>query len=257
MPAKNKMESPLYYFYNDVVNQKQPPVLLIHGAGGFHLSWPPHIRRMQGRSAYALDLNGHGKSQGPGHETIEEHVEDVLHFMNSLALEQVVLAGHSMGGAIILQIALKYPQRVSGLILVSTGAKLRVNPSLLDAASKADTFSHAVDLVIDSSFSRHVDIRIRELSRQRMMQIDPRALHADLLACHSFNVLDSLPGMSAPTMILCGEEDVMSPPKYSQTLHEQISNSRLELIPEAGHMLMLEKPKEVKDFMNDFLELLE
>ena len=76
----------LNYFVHEVEQSNRPPLILIHGAGGFHLSWPPHVRRLPDCTVYALDLNGHGKSIGKGRSTVDEHVQDILKFMNELGL---------------------------------------------------------------------------------------------------------------------------------------------------------------------------
>jgi pimeloyl-ACP methyl ester carboxylesterase len=247
----------LNYFVHEAEHTTRPPLILIHGAGGFHLSWPPHIRRLRDHTVYALDLNGHGASIGDGRVTVDDHVQDVLKFMDELGLQSACLAGHSMGGGIALTMAVHHAGRVDGLLLVSTGAKLRVAEALLDAASRVDTFSKAVEMVIENSFSKHVDLRVKGLTKQRMALTNPQTLRADLLACHSFDILGSLPDISAPTLILCGSEDAMTPSKYSQTLCDQVPGARFELIPHAGHMLMLEKPEVVRKLMDEFLGSLE
>lgn len=247
----------LHYFVHETKDVNRPPLILIHGAGGFHLSWPPHLRRLHERTVYALDLNGHGKSTGNGRLTVDEHLLDVLQFMDVLGVQSACLAGHSMGGAIAIAMAVRHPQRVNGLVLVGTGAKLRVAPAMLDAASQRETFPQAVEMVIENSFSSHVDLRVKELTKQRMLSMLPQTLHADLQACDSFNMLDSLPCISAPTLILCGTEDMMTLPKYSQAMRDKIPGARMELISNAGHMLMLEKPDIVQELLEDFSESLE
>lgn len=240
-------------YFSHKENTDRPPLIFIHGAGGNYLSWPAHIRRIQGPTIYALELNGHGRSKGDGRSTIQEHVWDVLQFMDSLEIKQAVLIGHSMGGAIALTLALEDQARIDKLILIGTGAKLRVAPELLQAASKPETFSKAVDLIIDISFNKNADERVKELTRRHMLGTNPKTLHADLLACDSFNVVDSISRLSVPTLILCGEKDRMTPVKFSQTLHEKIPGSRLELIPNAGHFLMQEKEDELIKLLGSFL----
>lgn len=252
--AVNKMNADLHYFVHKVENKKYPPVILIHGAGGFHLSWPPGIRRIPDRNIFALDLNGHGKSKGNGRVSINEHANDVLQFMDALNLKSAVFAGHSMGGAVALSIAIQQPSCVNGLILVGTGAKLGVSPALLEASSRVETFPAAVEMVIENSFSHYADSRIKELTKQQMLRTNPHTLHADFLACHSFNVLDSISYISTPTLVVCGMEDQMTPVKFSKTLHDRIPNSKMELIPNAGHMLMLEKPRQMLQLVADFLK---
>ena len=241
-----------YFTHGEITNR--PPVIFIHGAGGSHLSWHPHIRRIKGERVYALDLNGHGKSRGEGRKNIAEHAQDVLQFMDSLGIHNAILAGHSMGGGIALTIAIENPQRVHRLVLVGAGGKLRVAPVLLEAASKAETFPKAVDIIIENSFSKFADPRVTQLTKERMLTTPPASMHADFLACDSFNALSSLHSIQTRTLILCGSEDKMTPPKYSQSLHEAIPNSIYELIPEAGHMLMLEKPEATLSALEKFLQ---
>ena len=118
----------LYYFAHEAKEQidNRPPVILLHGAGGTHLSWPPQIRRLAGEKIYALDLPGHGKSEGSGRQSVDEYAEDVVAFMKELNIPAAVLVGHSMGSAMALTLALKYSKQVLGLGLLGSGPRLRV-----------------------------------------------------------------------------------------------------------------------------------
>jgi pimeloyl-ACP methyl ester carboxylesterase len=243
----------LLHYFSHGEDTSRPPVIFIHGAGGSHLSWPPQMRRMKDQRVYALDLNGHGGSKGDGRKTIDEHAQDILQFMDSLDISRAALAGHSMGGAIALTIALQNPERVDALVLVGAGARLRVTPALLRTTSSAETFPQAVDIVIENSFSHYADARVKELTRQRMLTMSQPALYADFLACDSFDMLSALGAIEARTLILCGSEDKMTPPKYSQSMRDLMPDARFELIADAGHMLMLEKPVEVERLVSGFI----
>src|SRR5512139_1972635 len=107
------------------------PVLLIHGAGESHLVWPFGLRRLPGTIVYAIDLPGHGKSAGPGRITIADYAEWLVSWLDTRRVPAAVLIGHSMGGAIAQWLALTCPDRTAALVLVATGAKLRVAPQLL------------------------------------------------------------------------------------------------------------------------------
>ena len=103
----------------------RPVTLVIHGAGGTHLDWPAEIRRMPELNTIIVDLPGHGKSSRRGtQQHVGAYASDMLALLDALKLQQVIVAGHSMGGAIAQTLALQHPDRVLGLILICTGAKL-------------------------------------------------------------------------------------------------------------------------------------
>ena len=242
----------LYYFAHEANNHSRPSVILIHGAGGSHLSWPPQLRRLHDQRMFALDLPAHGKSEGIGHHAIEDYVHDVLEFMSEIGVYSAILVGHSMGSAVALLAAICFPERVIALALVGSGRRLRVAPALLRAASDSSTFESAVRMINDASFSSQ-SVRIKELSTQRMMETRPAVLYGDLIACEAFDVMDQLSKLSLPTLIVCGSDDKMTPLRYSEFLRDHIAGACLEVVPNAGHMVMLEQPNIMSDLLADFL----
>jgi pimeloyl-ACP methyl ester carboxylesterase len=243
----------IYYFAHEAENKTRPPVILIHGAGGSQLSWPPQIRRLNGQRVLTVDLPGHGKSEGAGRQEISEYALDILAFMKALKLRGAVVVGHSMGSAIALTLAVQYPKQVLGLGLLGSGAKLRVAPAILDLTANTGTFSNAVELVINHSFSEQADSQLKKLSIKQMLETRTPVLHGDFLACNAFNILNELPRIQTRTLILCGEKDAMTPPKFSEALRDGIPGAQLEIVPEAGHMLMLEQPEAVAKSLEQFL----
>ena len=243
----------LYYFAHEADNFLRPPVILIHGAGGTHLHWPPQIRRLPNQRIFAVDLPGHGKSGGVGHQTIDDYAGHILDFMKAVRLNTAVLIGHSMGSAIALTAALRSPKQVSALGLVGSGSKLRVSPVILQNASDPSTFMDAVHMVSDFSYSEHARIRLKEQGEQKLSETRPTVLYGDFLACDAFNVTDQLSKISAPTLIVCGADDKMTPQKYSELLRDDIPNARMEIVANAGHMVMLEQPEMVAMLLADFL----
>ena len=243
----------LYYFAHQADNATRPPVVLIHGAGGHHLYWPPQVRRLHDQRIFTVDLPGHGKSTGLGHQTIEDYSGEIIEFLKALKLNAAILIGHSMGGAISLKAALQFPKRVLGLGLVGSGARLRVNSTLLHSASNPATFAESTRLVTDLSFSPNANPRLKELAMQRMTETRPSVLYGDFLACDAFDVRNRLSTISVPTLILCGAEDKMTPVKNSVYLRDNIPGARMEILPGAGHMLMLEQPDRVAELLADFL----
>jgi len=246
----------LNYFAHEAEghNKKRPPIILIHGAGGNHLSWPPQVRRMADEKIYALDLPGHGKSEGGGKHSIDEYAEDVLAFMKELDIRAAVLAGVSMGSGIALTLALKYPRKVLGLGLLGGGAKLRVAPSILETAGNPNTFESTVDIITENCFSANAALSLKQLSKQHMLEIRPPVLLGDFLACNSFDVTSELEKIKIPATIICGIEDKMTPVKFSESLHNGIANSQLHVIENAGHLVMAEQPDVVAGLLKNFID---
>jgi pimeloyl-ACP methyl ester carboxylesterase len=246
----------LYYFFHEPQDRaaKRPPVILIHGAGGNHLSWPPQIRRLADGRIYALDLPGHGKSEGVGKHSVDEYADDVIAFMKELKIREAVIVGISMGSAIALTLALKYPKKVLGLGLLGSGAKLLVAPAILETAGNVNTFESAVDMINENCFSANTPQSLLELSKRQMMEIRPPVLQGDFLACNVFDVVGQLENIILPTLIICGAEDKMTPVKFSELLHARIVNSQLHIVDHTGHMVMLEQPDFVAELLKKFID---
>lgn len=243
----------LYYFEHRGNDTYKPPIVLIHGAGGSHLHWPAPIRRLSEYFVYAVDLPGHGKSEGRGQQAIEAYAESIIEWMHAIKLRQAIFIGHSMGGAIALSLGLQYPDLVIGLGLVGSGARLKITPALLDISGREESFSSTVETIIEWAFDPHADPGLVELATKRMAEIRPSVLHSDFVACNTFNVLNEIKQLGIPTFMLCGENDRLTPPRYSQYLADNIPNSEIVIIPEAGHMVQLEKPDQVANAIADFV----
>jgi len=244
----------VHYTLHSSDKKNRPPVLLVHGAGGSHLSWHPHLRRLRGETVYALDLPGHGQSEGEGRQSIQEYAEDVIRFMDAANIQMAVLAGISMGSAIALTLALNHPERIAGLVLIGGGAKMRVAPSILETVGNPDTFEAAVETINVNSFAPAVSKDLLRLSKQELLKMPPSVLLSDFLACSQFDVSERLLEIKTPALILCGGHDRMMPPKFSHTLRDALPNARLLIIEDAGHMAQLERPDEVAEAMKQFLD---
>lgn len=231
------------------------PVVLLHGAGGMHLTWPPEIRRIPGYRLYALDLPGHGKSDEVGGlQSIAAYAQRVQVWSEAIGLSRAVFVGHSMGGAIALEMALQFPEQVLGLGLIGTGARLRVHPDMLAAAATPTTFYKAIESIVSWSFSPQASPRLVELVGQRFGEVRPSVLHGDLIACDSFDASESLEKIGCPVLVMCGTEDRMTPLRASQFLSSQIPSAQLVTIEDAGHMVMLEQPQTAAAALLAFLQ---
>jgi len=229
-----------YQLHHAAPRPAGPPLVLVHGAGGNLMHWPGILRRLPGHTVYALDLPGHGKSAGAGRAEIGAYAEVLRGFAEALGLVPFVLAGHSMGGAIALEFALRYPMRLAGLILVGTGAKLRVATEILTGI--LDDYTGSTELLAQWAHGARVDPNLLRLYVRRLREVNPQVIHGDFVACDAFDRRADVSRIALPTLILCGDADRMAPVKFSQFLHEQIAGSQFIVVPGAGHMVMLEQP---------------
>ena len=228
------------------------PLLLVHGAGGTLTHWPPHLRRLPGRTVIAPDLPGHGQSTGAGLASIAEYGTWLVALLDALHIDRAVLAGHSMGGAIVLDVARRFPARVAALALLATGPTLRVAPALLDGL-RSD-FAATTARIARLAYSRTVADEPVAAYAAQLQTVDPALLVADFQACNAFDVREQLAAVTAPTLILVGTEDRMTPPALSRALHAGLPDSTLTILDGAGHMLMLEQEAAVMAELDTFLK---
>jgi pimeloyl-ACP methyl ester carboxylesterase len=228
------------------------PIVYIHGAGGSHQHWLYQVRDNPHSPSYALDLPGHGWSEGPGRDSIQAYGDWLVSFLDITGLDRAVLAGHSMGGGIALDVALRHPARVAGLGLVATGARLRVAPTILDGFRQDP--ERTVGLVTQWAYGPEAPADLVRRGRRQMEAVPGHVFYADYAACDRFDVMARLGDIIAPVVVVCGTKDVMTPPKYSAYLRDHISGAELHLIEGAGHMVMLEKPEEVVNALAALIE---
>jgi pimeloyl-ACP methyl ester carboxylesterase len=230
-----------------------PPLVCVHGAGGSHEYWGYQRRDLAaiGR-VIALDLPGHGRSPGEGAAQVATYSAALLAALDALELEQAILLGHSMGGAVALWTALHAPARVRGLALLSTGARLPVMPALF-AYLEQGQFTAAVEAIVQRSFGHAAPPQARAAARQTFLRTPPAVLSADLHACAAYTVRERLGDIACPTLVVCGDEDAVTPLKFSHTLHQQIAGAALVVVPGAGHMALLEQPEVVNAALRNFV----
>jgi pimeloyl-ACP methyl ester carboxylesterase len=229
-----------------------PPLVCIHGAGGTHSHWGYQLRDLSSvASVYALDLPGHGRSPLPGRANIAEYCAAMLALLDALGLERAWLAGHSMGGAIALSAALTRPERVAGLALVGSGARLRVAPAILDGL--AGDYAATVRLIVRSSYAPGTPDDLLARAEADYARCDPQVYRNDFLACDGFDLRARLGELACPVAVVCGDADRMTPPRYSQELCDGIAGARLTIVAGAGHMAPIERPAAVSAALRELL----
>ena len=162
-----------------------------------------------------------------------------------------MIAGHSLGGAIALMMALEYGNELSGLILIGTGARLRVHPTFLTEAVQSPDAArrHLVEICV---IPEHIPALTEAILQEQEMP-EAGILYRDLKACDIFDVISQLQEITLPTLILCGNEDRLTPPKYSQFLADKITGAKLQIIPRAGHYVMRERGEMVNRAIEEWV----
>jgi pimeloyl-ACP methyl ester carboxylesterase len=230
-------------------------LVFIHGSGGDHLLWNYQRRFFENsHNVVAVDLPGHGEAGSDGEDSIGAYVGHLLNLLRALPGDVYCLFGHSLGGAIVQEFALLHPQYVEALVLVGTGARLRVLPEILEGIQ--ERFEGTARVICDYAFSKKTSRDMIEKGIESMLQARPVVLYGDFAACNRFDIMDRIGTIRVPTLVVCGGDDVLTPPKYANFLAEKIEGARLEIIEGAGHMVMVEKPDEFNRRVMEFLQTL-
>lgn len=231
-------------------------VVFIHGTGGDREDWRGQLDGLSGvANMLALELPGHGASEPPGESSVPAFSQWVIDFINELGLKKVMLVGCSLGSAITQWIALNAARPwLVAIGLVGAGARLRVHPAFLQGL-KEDS-ARALNMVADFCLSDAPDPALRLKVTEKLLKCGPDLIYNDLYACNEFDVMDKVNTISLPTCIIVGEQDKLTPVKYSKYLNEVIEGSRLSVIPHAGHLVSMEQPEAFNKSLRDFLETL-
>ena len=230
------------------------PFVCIHGAGDSARAWREQVAYF-GERMHALDLPGHGERPDtlPEVASVADYARAVHAIVTQeLHLEKPIIVGHSLGGLIALQMGLDFGAELGGLVLIGTGARMRVLPALLEAARIEP--EQALSTLKHFSVSQQSDAALP--TRLLNEGINPGAgiLYRDLMACNSFDVMGRLQEIQhLPTLIICGAEERNAPVKHSEYLHAHIAESTLKVIPGAGHYVQREKPEEVNRAIAEWL----
>lgn len=220
----------------------QGRLLLIHGAGEDSDVFRTLLDHLP--DAFAPDLPGHGASQGGGCDDVTQYAQWVGRLLREMGASPPAVGGHSMGGAITLALALDGPYPPRALALIATGARLRVHPDLLSALA-GGTFPLAFR-------QAYLGPDAPQDLLDAMGGAPVPVTHGDFLACDRFDVLSRLGEIHVPTFVAVGTEDKYTPQKYARTLADTLGGE-LTLFPGAGHLLPMERPRELGASLADFV----
>ena len=241
---------------------KLPTVVFIHGGGNDHSVWILQSRYLahHGYGVLALDLPGHGRSNGPALARIEDLADWVAALIDAAGVKRATLVGHSMGSLIALDCAARHPKKITAIALLGAAFPMRVSAELLAATKDDEPAAHdMINIWSHSSYAHYpsnpgpgfwvVGENLRLLQRQK-----PGVLYADFAACNNYAAgLESAARVSCPALAILGMRDVMTPPRTARDLVKAIRQVQTVEIAGSGHALMAEKPDEVLEALATFI----
>jgi pimeloyl-ACP methyl ester carboxylesterase len=240
----------------------KPAIVFLHGAGMDHTIWqlPARSFAWNGFSVLAIDLPGHGRSDGQALTSIADLATWTRKLLDAAKVSKAALVGHSMGGSIALEVAAANPERVSHVALLGTAAAVPVHPDLLQTARDAP--ERAYGMMTNWALGHAAKIGGNPAPGLWMTggtlalfaRNQPAVLATDLAACNAWATgKESARKVHCPALVVIAANDVMTSPKIGRELAALIPGSRTVMLSNSGHMLMMEKPDDVLDALRAFL----
>jgi pimeloyl-ACP methyl ester carboxylesterase len=215
-------------------------LVFLHGAGFGGDVFAAQTAEFE--ASHAPNLPGHFCPGQP--QTVDEFAAFVAEYVHRNDLRDVVLCGHSLGGAIAIQTALDRAVPLRALVLLASGAKLRVAPAFLKGFES--DFRATAREVASYFFAEPAPARIA-WAADCMERVGPAQTLRDFRACDAFDALERLGEISVPVLALTGEADKMTPPKFAHALADRVPGAQARIIAGAGHFVMVEQPDETNE----------
>lgn len=223
--------------------------MFIHGAGRTPASWGPQLARFEGALAVALPGHPDGTPLVGTDEMARWVIDEIDQVPGPL-----VMAGHSLGGAVALQVALARPDLVAGLVLLSTGARLPVPP---DAVARIDDdFEAECARMVEESWLHHDPDLIRR-GTNSVISMGPESLRADYLSAQGHDLRGALGGLDIPALVVSGESDPLVPTWLSEELADEMPGATMAIVAGTAHVPQLERPDVIDLLIAAFLARLE
>jgi 3-oxoadipate enol-lactonase len=240
------------------------PVVLVHGMGSDHTVWEGIIPYLEKNfRILAMDLRGHGSSsKTPGPYSMELFAQDILGLMNSLDIKQAHFMGHSMGGAVLQDLIIQKPELFNSLTLISSFASIdhHLEVVLLELLrilkddGYTDFFNECLKLANTPEFIEKNQELFREIEKVMAKKSSIASLEHTINACLNINYLKSLNNVKKPTLIITGEEDAFIPVEHGMKINNLITHSKIEIMPDASHNMLVEQPYRTYRLMKGFLD---
>lgn len=248
-------------------NEKHKPIIFVHGFPYEHTMWKEQISEFsKNYFCVAYDIRGLGQSPaGNGQFTMESFVDDLETIIDDLKLDKPILCGLSIGGYISLRALERFPKKFSAAILCDTRSEADNNEGKLKRAAGIKRISteglatFAKDFITNCFGDHFKKNKITELDKiiDNSSKFDPAGVKGCLLAMLGrTDTTESLEKIKIPTLLICGEQDALTPPAVMKEMHKKINNAEYIEIKNAGHMTPIENPEEVNNAIRNFLKRL-
>lgn len=235
---------------NYKVEGKGEPLVFIHGLSDNLLYWEflaTHLK--DDYQIIRVDLGGHGESElGSDEITVDLYAKDLLNVLNELNVDRVNIIGFSLGGAIALDFAIKYPKKVHSLVLMSSFSRADDYLSQIFKQFKStlnNGFKDFYDFMLPRVLCPQViENNKEELELLREISSQNANVEAYIMAADAgltFDVEDKLSLIDVPTLILAGKYDEITPPDIQKDMQEKIKCSRIIILDNAKHNLLVGK----------------
>jgi pimeloyl-ACP methyl ester carboxylesterase len=229
-------------------------LVFIHGSGGNHTDWILQYTPLKDEfNIAAIDLPGHGESDGSGEQDVAAYVAWVKKLLQRFGIAKPVLIGHSLGAAICLSIAV-LDGDAAAVVPVGGGVRMPVNPAILEGL-KQDPAA-IIGMAVKFSVAKGNRERLSDRITANLSRVSPGIIHGDFTACDKLDITEAIAGIRIPALVVCGAEDKMTPPAFSEYLGGHIPGAGLVLIPGAGHFVMLENPEAFNTALKNFVNSL-
>ena len=239
------------------VHGKGEPIVFAHGWMDDCSIWKAQVEYFAKKyKVIVYDHRGHGRSDKPKDDySIQTLANDLHSLLQDLDLEQVTLVGHSMGGMTALQFVLDHPDNVSKLVLIGATAKmsrsLRVFVWILRHLLPYQAFVEgSIKFKCYEPLSEPV---IKTIIASALMTPKYAAFACFNEYTKHYDLREKIGTIKVPTIIVVGEQDKSTPPEMSRYLHKKIEGSKLEIIPDCGHMVHIEKPDDLNEVIGEFI----
>lgn len=265
MPYFEHDQRQLYFDVHGKAKEEAPCVLLIHSFLCSSEMWRHQIAALSPKfHVIVMDLRGHGKSGAVNrHHSMYDLLGDAIALLDHCDISSAFWGGLSIGGMITLRAALKYPSRVSGMMLLDTHAgpetqMTKLKYALLAKLVRAKGVEAAVKPISRLMFGKTTfQDRQRLLNEwiEKFKAVDVNSvLEVRVALVQRDDLRAQLSELKQPALVMCGVEDKALPIKYSREIHRHLSESRMIDVNNAGHLISLEQPNTVSKAMISFLE---